>query len=85
MSRPVKLRMGAMEMDGAAPGDRAALEAAVRRELQRLIAHRGVPGGSSSGASAANAGPVRVTPGASVNAMAAQIARSAYARMGGGK
>lgn len=81
MKGPVKLRMGAMEMDGAAPGDRARLEAAVQRELRRLIAGGGVSGASSPGA----AGPVRVTPGASVNAMAAQIARAVYARMGGGR
>jgi hypothetical protein len=80
MNGPVKLRMGAMEMDGAAPGDRARLEAAVQRELRRLIARGGAGDGSPSGP----AGPVRVAPGTPVHAVAAKIARSVYARMGGG-
>jgi hypothetical protein len=74
---PVRLRMGVMEMDGAAPGDQARLQAAVRRELQRLIARGGIDGAAEPG----DAGQVRAGPGTSVDALAARIARGAYARM----
>jgi len=75
----VKVRMGAMELDGAAPGDRARLEAAVRRELGRLIAR----GGAGDGSPPRDGEPVRVAPGTPVHAVAARIARSVHARMGG--
>ncbi|WP_456429134.1 hypothetical protein [Rhodocaloribacter sp.] len=70
-------------LDGFGPMDRAALAAAVRHELTRLFAERGLP--PSLGAAAAvprlDAGAFTAAPNAGARTLGTNVARAIYGGM----
>lgn len=80
----VKLKIETLALEGLAPGHRAALGPAVERELAALVARHGLPRALAASSGAVPGGRFRVSPGASANAAAAQVARQLFERMRGG-
>jgi len=74
------LRVGELVVDGLPVADRAALGAAVERELARLLAERGVPPSLARGGSVAglDGGRFTAAPGADPVALGIRIARAVY-------
>jgi hypothetical protein len=81
--RDVRLKIGALALDGLAPGHRAALGPAVERELAALVARHGLPPALAASGGAVPGGRFHVSPGASASAAAAQVARQIFERMRG--
>ena len=81
----VRLRIEELVLDGFAPGDRYRIGEAVERELTRLLAERGVPGGLAAGGEAPrlDAGWFDLAPGSGPEAIGTGVAAAVYGGLGG--
>lgn len=79
----VDLHIEELILHDCAPGDRERVGAAVRRELERLIAERGLPPSLRKGAdiSRVDGGTLQTAQGNSTESLGAQIAQAAYGAM----
>ncbi len=76
----IELHIGRLRLHGFPPAQRHAIGAALRQELARLIAERGMPGARSPGGRLPNlnlAG-MRIRAGAGGKDVGAQLARTIY-------
>lgn len=85
--RAVELHVGSLVLEGVRPQDRHRVGAALRRELGRLLAERGVPAGLHAGGSvpALRAPAAELPANASPALVGARLARSVYGALGGGE
>ena len=82
MNKPhaIELHIEELVLHGFAPGDRYRIADAVERELARLFAEQGVPPSLSQEAEVArlDAGAFKLTPGARMETVGAQVAHKVY-------
>lgn len=81
----IELQINLLVLHGFAPADRAAIAAAVERELGRMIAAGGAAHGWAQGRDVASVdgGAFEVAPGAGAEAVGAQVARAIVGGIGG--
>jgi hypothetical protein len=87
MMRPdVELHVDELVLEGVAAGDRHAVAQAVRAELARLIAERGLPPSlaAADGAARLDGGRYSAAAGQSSAQVGAAVARSIFGAGGGG-
>lgn len=84
MSRPnVRLRIEDLVLEGFSPAEGARIGAAVERELERLIAERGLPEGMSGAAiPRIDGGSFRVSAGSRPESAGREIAARLYDSFG---
>jgi len=86
----IRLHVEEIVLHGVDPADRHAIGDAVRAELARLLAERGISGAlaNAGGAARLDGGTLHLASGASAGevgaAVAARVAGAAFGRAGGG-
>ncbi len=80
LNRTLTLHIEELVLDGFGPMDRTALADAVRAELSRLIAERGLPPLLGS-AARLDAGTFTATPDADAHTLGTDVARAIYGGM----
>jgi hypothetical protein len=83
-ARGVRVRVGDLVLEGFAPSDRFAIAEGLKRELTRLIAHRGIEGTGRKTA-AVDGGAFALEAGANAGSIGRHVAQSVHRRLAGGR
>ncbi|WP_457651878.1 hypothetical protein [Rhodocaloribacter sp.] len=81
MNGTLTLHIEELVLDGFGPMDRTALADAVRAELARLMAERGLPPSLGAAAARLDAGAFTAAPNAGAHTLGTDVARAIYGDM----